>query len=300
MASVATQVICNAAGLAHRVSSDPSVSGRTAVARLSGSHARSSWGEAEKRPSAVQSSMGGATEEATYTPRFKPLETQSFLKDSFPRVPQAPSRTVVPNDRADDVTLSNPLKRLERLSCGWLAVLLEWEGVVVDDDSAYERQAWTALAEEEGRPQPPMFILKRAEGMKNEQVIREVLCWSRDFLTVKRLAERKEQLYEQAQGGCYRLRAGSREFLEALKKFNIPIAIVSTRPAKYLERAIEAVGMEGFFDGVVTAEDVQRGKPDPEMYQYAAQCLQFIPERCIVIGSSNSSVEAGHDAYMKV
>ncbi|GJP77227.1 hypothetical protein CLOP_g7651 [Closterium sp. NIES-67] len=127
--------------------------------------------------------------------------------------------------------------------------------------------------------------------MKNEQVIREVLCWSRDFITVRRLSQRKEELYEQFQGGCYRLLPGSREFLETLKAVQIPVAIVSTRPARYLERAVEAVGMEGFFDAVISADDVRRGKPDPEMYQYAAQRLQFIPERCIVIGSSNSTIE---------
>ncbi|CAI5952008.1 unnamed protein product [Closterium sp. NIES-64] len=201
---------------------------------------------------------------------------------------------------ADDLSLHNPLRRLERMGCGWLAVLLEWEGVVIEDDSVFERQAWIALAEEEGRAQPPVWILKRAEGMKNEQVIREVLCWSRDFMTVRRLSQRKEELYEQFQGGCYRLLPGSREFLDTLKRCKIPVAIVSTRPARYLERAVEAVGMEGFFDAVISADDVQRGKPDPEMYQYAAQRLQFIPERCIVIGSSNSTIEAAHDAYMKV
>ncbi|CAI7840409.1 unnamed protein product [Closterium sp. NIES-53] len=215
-------------------------------------------------------------------------------------MPQVPSRTLVPSDRADDLSLHNPLRRLERMGCGWLAVLLEWEGVMIDDGSAFERQAWIALAEEEGRPQPPVWILKRAEGMKNEQVIREVLCWSRDFMTVRRLSQRKEELYEQFQGGCYRLLPGSREFLDTLKRCKIPVAIVSTRPARYLERAVEAVGMEGFFDAVISADDVQRGKPDPEMYQYAAQRLQFIPERCIVIGSSNSTIEAAHDAYMKV
>ncbi|CAI5953713.1 unnamed protein product [Closterium sp. NIES-65] len=202
--------------------------------------------------------------------------------------------------QADDLSLHNPLRRLERMGCGWLAVLLEWEGVVIEDDSVFERQAWIALAEEEGRAQPPVWILKRAEGMKNEQVIREVLCWSRDFMTVRRLSQRKEELYEQFQGGCYRLLPGSREFLDTLKRCKIPVAIVSTRPARYLERAVEAVGMEGFFDAVISADDVQRGKPDPEMYQYAAQRLQFIPERCIVIGSSNSTIEAAHDAYMKV
>ncbi|XP_024381035.1 5-amino-6-(5-phospho-D-ribitylamino)uracil phosphatase, chloroplastic [Physcomitrium patens] len=237
----------------------------------------------------------GATEEAhmPFEKDRRSLETTYFTETS---PPTPPSRS---RDRADDLSLNNPLLRQHRLGCGWLGVVLEWEGVIVEDDSELERKAWTALAEEEGKRPPPAFILKRAEGMKNEQAISEVLCWSRDFLQMKRLAIRKEELYEEMQGGLYRLRPGSREFVQTLKKHEIPIAVASTRPRKYLERAIEAVGMEGFFSVVLAAEDVYRGKPDPEMFMYAAERLGFIPERCIVFGNSNSSVEAAHDGCMK-
>eukprot|EP00270_Netrium_digitus_P013588 TRINITY_DN4529_c0_g2_i1.p1 TRINITY_DN4529_c0_g2~~TRINITY_DN4529_c0_g2_i1.p1 ORF type:complete len:421 (-),score=69.67 TRINITY_DN4529_c0_g2_i1:338-1600(-) len=205
----------------------------------------------------------------------------------------------LPRNRADDASVMNPLERLHRMGCGWFAVVVEWDGVMVEDDAALEAKAWAALAEEEGRPQPPAFMLRRAEGMKNEQVISEVICWTRDFLKMKRLAMRKEEIYQEMQGGCYRVRPGAREFIETLRRHSIPMAVVSSRPRRYLERAIEAVGMEGFFNVVIAAEDVYRGKPDPEMYQYAAEKLQVMPERCVVVGCSNSSIEAAHDTLMK-
>lgn len=238
----------------------------------------------------------GATEEAhmPFEQDRRSLEITYFTEISPSS--SSPSRS---KDRADDLSLNNPLLRQHRLGCGWLGVVLEWEGVIVEDDSELERRAWAALAEEEGKRPPPTFVLKRAEGMKNEQAISEVLCWSRDILQMKRLAIRKEDLYEKMQGGLYRLRPGSREFVQILKKHEIPIAVASTRPRRYLERAIEAVGMEGFFSVVLAAEDVYRGKPDPEMFMYAAERLGFIPERCIVFGNSNCSVEAAHDGCMK-
>jgi HAD superfamily hydrolase (TIGR01509 family) len=243
----------------------------------------------------VRAQSMGVTEEAhvPFEKDRKSLEV-SYFTDTAP-LPAPP----VQRNRADDVSLHNPLLRLHRMGCGWLGVVLEWEGVIVEDDSELEMKAWTALAEEEGKRPPPIFVLKRAEGMKNEQAISEVLCWTRDFQQMKRMAIRKEELYEEMQGGMYRLRPGSREFVETLKKHEIPIGIASTRPRKYLERAIEAVGMEGFFSVVLAAEDVYRGKPDPEMYLYAAERLNFISERCIVFGNSNSSIEAAHDAMMK-
>ena len=45
--------------------------------------------------------------------------------------------------------------------------------------------------------------------------------------------------------------------------------------------------MIGTFDAIVTAEDVHRGRPDPECYLYAAQQIQRPPLRCVVVGNSN-------------
>ncbi|KAL0393542.1 UNVERIFIED_CONTAM: 5-amino-6-(5-phospho-D-ribitylamino)uracil phosphatase, chloroplastic [Sesamum latifolium] len=176
-----------------------------------------------------------------------------------------------PENKADNPALRNPLLRQERMGCGWL----------------------------EGKSPPPAFMLRRVEGMKNEQAIAEVLCWSRDPSELKRMASRKEEIYQALQGGIYRFRCGSQEFVNVLMHHKVPMALVSTRPRKSLERAIGAIGIEGVFDVIVAAEDVHRGKPDPEMFVYAAQLLQFIPERCIVFGNSNQTVEAAHDARMK-
>ncbi|OMO95737.1 HAD-superfamily hydrolase, subfamily IA, variant 3 [Corchorus capsularis] len=204
-----------------------------------------------------------------------------------------------PENKADNPSLHNPLLRQERMGCGWLGALFEWEGVLIEDNPQLEKQAWLAVAEEEGKSPPPAFILKRIEGMKSEQAISEVLCWSRDPAQVRRMASRKEDIYQALQGGIYRLRNGSQEFVNTLTRYEIPMALVSTRPRKVIETAIRAIGMEGFFSVIVAAEDVHRGKPDPEMFVYAAQLLKFIPERCIVFGNSNQTVEAAHDARMK-
>ncbi|KAJ0427436.1 putative HAD superfamily protein [Helianthus annuus] len=179
-----------------------------------------------------------------------------------------------PKNKADNPLLHNPLARQERMGCGWLGAIFEWEGVLIEDNPDFEKQAWLALAEEEGKYPPPAFVLKRIQGMKNEQAISEVLCWSRDPSQLKRMASRKEEIHQALQGGVYRFRDGSHEFVNVLTRHKIPVALVSIRPRKNLEEAIVAIGIE-------------------------AQLLQFIPERCIVFGNSNLTIEAAHDAKMK-
>ncbi|KAI4315417.1 hypothetical protein L6164_028229 [Bauhinia variegata] len=204
-----------------------------------------------------------------------------------------------PVNKADNPSLHNPLLRQERMGCGWLGAIFEWEGVLIEDNPDIEKQAWLALCQEEGKSPPPAFVLKRIEGMKNEHAISEVLCWSRDPAELRRMANRKEEIYQALQGGIYRMRAGSKEFVSVLMHYKIPMALISTRPRKALESAIGTTGIEESFGVIVAAEDVHRGKPDPEMFVYAAQLLNFIPERCIVFGNSNQTVEAAHDAQMK-
>lgn len=204
-----------------------------------------------------------------------------------------------PENKADNPSLQNPLLRQERMGCGWLGAIFEWEGVLIEDNPEIEKQAWLALSQEEGKSPPPAFILRRIEGMKNEQAISEVLCWSRDPAQLRRMAARKEEIYQALQGGVYRLRAGSKEFVNILMHYKIPMALVSTRPRETLESAMGKIGIDGDFNVIIAAEDVHRGKPDPEMFDYAAQLLNFIPERCIVFGNSNQTVEAAHDARMK-
>ncbi len=51
-------------------------------------------------------------------------------------------------------------------------MVVEFEGVIVEDTSDVHSKAWVQLAEDEGRSRPLQFALKRAEGMKNDQVQR--------------------------------------------------------------------------------------------------------------------------------
>ncbi|KAI3710826.1 hypothetical protein L2E82_40620 [Cichorium intybus] len=246
-------------------------------------------------------------------PRFPVIKAQAMElakeanlykeKERFPRFPQGfeeeKPALFPPKNKADNPSLQNPLIRQERMGCGWLGAIFEWEGVLIEDNPDLENQSWLTLSQEEGKSPPPAFVLRRIQGMKNEQAISEVLCWSRDPSQVNRMASRKEEIHQALQGRIYRFRDGSQEFMNVLTRYNIPMALVSTRPRKNLDEAICAVGIQGIFNVLVTAEDVYRGKPDPEMFLYAAELLRFIPERCIVFGNSNLTVEAAHEAKMK-
>ncbi|CAL8466503.1 g6039 [Coccomyxa elongata] len=201
---------------------------------------------------------------------------------------------------ADDPSLHNPLARQERLSTGWFGVVVEFDGVVVEDTSDLHTKAWLQLADEEGKSRPLQFALKRAEGMKNEQVVQEVFCWSRNPMEVRRLCARKEELYA-ALAGNHKppVVPGVPLFLETLVKHNVPAGVVSAAPEARMRSALAATGLEHAFQTVVTGDDVYRGRPDPEAYLFAAQQLGRPTVRCVVVGNSNQSVEAARECGMR-
>ncbi|XP_072958185.1 5-amino-6-(5-phospho-D-ribitylamino)uracil phosphatase, chloroplastic-like [Typha angustifolia] len=198
-----------------------------------------------------------------------------------------------------DKSKKPPLRR-ERMGGKWFGVILEWKGVIVeDDDPDLEPQVWYVLSQEEGKSYPPDSLLKKIDGMKTDQAISDVLCWSQDPLEIERLAARKEAIYRVLHGGYYRIRPGTIDFMNTLLSFSIPTVVVSTLSRQSLQEAIDAVDLQDYFDMTVAAEDVCRGKPEPEMFEVAAQRLGIEPDRCLVFGNSRLTIEAARNAGMR-
>ncbi len=76
------------------------------------------------------------------------------------------------------------------------------------------------------------------------------------------------------------------------------VATLSAR--KEVLHFLRALDLEQSLDVVLTSEDVQNAKPDPEIYLLATQKLKVVPQDCIVIEDSPNGVRAGVAAGMNV
>ena len=63
---------------------------------------------------------------------------------------------------------------------------------------------------------------------------------------------------------------------------------------------LEAIGLAGRFDAVISAEDVTAGKPDPQVFLRTAEKLGLPPARCVVVEDAAAGVEAARRAGMRV
>ncbi len=76
------------------------------------------------------------------------------------------------------------------------------------------------------------------------------------------------------------------------------LATMSLRPEAL--RVLQALGLEEYLDLVLTREDVQNPKPDPEIYLLAARKLDVPPQECLVLEDSPAGVQAGVASGMNV
>ncbi len=167
------------------------------------------------------------------------------------------------------------------------------------NSSAQHERSWELLATECGFSLPEGHF-KTGFGKKNEMII-PALGWGDDPSRIRELADRKEELYRElvAADGVTIL-PGARELLQALQQKGIPRALGSSTPRENLDALFAATGLETFFNAVVCGDDVEHGKPDPEVFLAGAALLGLPAHHCVVIEDAFAGIEAARCAGMKV
>ncbi len=178
------------------------------------------------------------------------------------------------------------------------AVLWDVDGTLLDS-AAYHWQSWQATLALEGFPiQWEHFTA--SFGQRNDAVLRGYFGADFPLSEVERIAEAKEARYrELMRAGGVTLLTGVGEWLQRLHQAGWLQAIASSAPRLNVITIVEALGIGSYFEAIVSAEDVQRGKPDPQVFLVAAEKLGVPPERCIVVEDAPVGIEAGRRAGMR-
>jgi HAD superfamily hydrolase (TIGR01509 family) len=100
------------------------------------------------------------------------------------------------------------------------------------------------------------------------------------------------------------LKPGLRELLDwiedgANRTPHLRIAVASSSTREIIRRNLELAGLEGErFDALVGGDEVQHGKPAPDIFSLASQRLNVAAENCLVLEDSNAGIRAAHAAGM--
>ena len=178
------------------------------------------------------------------------------------------------------------------------AVLWDLDGTLVDSGD-YHWRAWRDTMRAEGVELSYQQFLD-SFGQRNDRILSAWLGADADPARVRRVGDEKEALYREiAKAEGLTVLPGAREWVTRLRAAGWRQAIASSAPRANVEVMLAVVGIEGFIDAVVSAEDVTRGKPEPDVFLAAAARVGVPPERSVVVEDAAAGVEAARRAGMR-
>lgn len=96
------------------------------------------------------------------------------------------------------------------------------------------------------------------------------------------------------------------ELIEEVSEFardhrgQVPMAVASGGSREVVEKTLQLLGISDWFDEVVTSNDVENGKPAPDIFLEAAERMEVAPENCVVFEDGRAGIEAAREAGMEV
>jgi HAD superfamily hydrolase (TIGR01509 family) len=159
------------------------------------------------------------------------------------------------------------------------------------------QDAWVELGRRTGLPLTAELI-RETFGMTNPSIFRKVLGDDFDPAEIGRHCDLKEDCYRALARGRIRLMDGVAGLLDGLSAAGVLLAIGSSAVRPNLDLTIEACGLAGRFAAIASVEDIERGKPDPQVFLVAAARARVPPSRAVVFEDATVGIRAAKAAGM--
>lgn len=182
----------------------------------------------------------------------------------------------------------------------WSAVIFDLDGVICHTD-VYHYRGWKSVADDLGIPFDEVTN-NRLRGVSRAESLEVILeSYRGEALSSDRkaqLASTKNERYLAmlAELTPEELDPTVRPTLDHLRRTGLKLAIgSSSKNARFI---LDRIGLGDFFDAISDGTNIERSKPDPEVFLKAAAFLDVAPQRCVVVEDAVPGVIAAHAAGM--
>jgi beta-phosphoglucomutase len=175
-------------------------------------------------------------------------------------------------------------------------VVFDMDGVIIDSHPAH-RLAWKSFLRTLGRETSDEELDFILDGRKREEILKYFL----GELAPDQIAEygiRKDELLCRHSEAMQPI-PGVVEFLDCLSEAGIRMAIATSASRRRACGTLEELNLACSFHTIVTGDDIRSGKPDPAIYQLAAERLQESPECLLAVEDAVSGVKSARAAGIR-
>lgn len=178
-------------------------------------------------------------------------------------------------------------------------VIFDMDGVIFDTERIY-LETWNDVFDKYGyKMTKEVYTSVMGVGRKN--VINTFKDIYGDDLPIDKMYKEKDQiLFNRIEEGTVPTKEGVHEVLKFLRKNDYKIALATSAKRERVDKHLKDTKLEGAFDVIVCGDEVDKAKPNPEIFLKVANKLEVDRERCIVVEDSLAGVKAGYNAGMVV
>ena len=171
--------------------------------------------------------------------------------------------------------------------------IFDMDGILFDTETVYLEYGKKLLKELNYKVTDE--LVEKTTGLTNEEA-KEIYLeeFGRDFP----YDEIYNYIIDEAQKGNIALMTGAKEMLEFLSSRGKKMVMGTSADSFMANTLLESKGIKDYFSHIITADDVERGKPDPEVFLRGAGKMNINPSKTMVFEDSINGVKAAYGAGM--
>ncbi|EMF0504609.1 HAD family phosphatase [Enterococcus hirae] len=181
------------------------------------------------------------------------------------------------------------------------AVIFDMDGLLFDTEIVYY-EASQMVADQMGFPYDKELYLKYL-GVSDEEVwanYHQIFARFGKNNVQKFINDAYEETIRRFSLGAVQLKPGVIELLDFLEEHRIPKVVASSNQRHIIELLLEKNQLTNYFETIVSAENVKRAKPDPEIFLLAHEYLGTKKQETLVLEDSKNGILAAASAEIPV
>jgi beta-phosphoglucomutase len=175
-------------------------------------------------------------------------------------------------------------------------IIFDLDGVLTDSMPAHYK-AWEIAFKEVANMNVDERLIYLLEGMRGSELVKTIFEQKgfRNYTLVEKVNSRKNEIFKETISNI----ESYYETTELVASLGCSKAVVSGSAKEDVETIIDRSFGKELFDRIITADDIEKGKPDPSSFLVALKKMNLKPSQTMVVENAPLGVQAANSAGIK-